>query len=43
LPFLLPDRTETLLDKPEDAQAWMGNKIWKPQVKKVGVEKLEEV
>ena len=30
------------IDKPESAPAWMGDKIWKPQVKKVGIEKLEE-
>ena len=29
------------IDKPKSAPAWMGDKIWKPQVKKVGVEKLE--
>ena len=29
------------IDKPESAPAWMGDKIWKPQVKKVGIEKLE--
>jgi hypothetical protein len=28
--------------KPEDAPAWMPAKIWKPMVKKVGMEKLEE-
>ena len=26
---------------PKGAPAWMGDKIWKPQVKKVGIEKLE--
>jgi predicted nuclease of restriction endonuclease-like (RecB) superfamily len=31
------------VDKPKGAPAWMGDKIWKPQVKKVGIEKLEEV
>ena len=31
------------IDKPESAPAWMGDKIWKPQVKKVGIETLEEV
>jgi hypothetical protein len=29
------------VDKPKGAPAWMPNKIWKPQVKKVGTEKLE--
>ncbi|HPT36656.1 MAG TPA: non-histone chromosomal MC1 family protein [Methanothrix sp.] len=29
------------VDKPKDGPAWMHDKIWKPQVKKVGVEKLE--
>jgi hypothetical protein len=28
-------------DKPKGAPAWMGDKIWKPKVKKVGIEKLE--
>jgi hypothetical protein len=31
------------IDKPESAPAWMGDKIWKPKVKKEGVEKLEEL
>jgi hypothetical protein len=31
------------IDKPKGAPAWMGDKIWKPQVKKVGIETLEEV
>ena len=31
------------VDKPKSAPAWMPDKIWKPIVKKVGVEKLEEV
>jgi hypothetical protein len=31
------------VDKPKGAPAWMSDKIWKPMVKKVGVEKLEEV
>ena len=31
------------VDKPKGAPAWMPDKIWKPMVKKVGVEKLEEV
>src|SRR5512137_2516775 len=29
--------------KPKSAPAWMPDKIWKPHVKKVGVEKLEEL
>jgi hypothetical protein len=29
------------VDKPKGAPAWMGDKIWKPNVKKVGTEKLE--
>jgi hypothetical protein len=32
-------RTE--VKKPKGAPAWMPDKIWKPSVKKVGVEKLE--
>jgi hypothetical protein len=31
------------VDKPASAPAWMPDKIWKPKVKKVGIEKLEEV
>jgi len=27
--------------KPAGAPAWMPEKIWKPKVKKIGVEKLE--
>ena len=30
------------INKPESAPAWMGDKIWKPQVKKVGIEKIED-
>jgi hypothetical protein len=30
------------VDKPTGAPAWMGDMIWKPMVKKVGVETLEE-
>ena len=30
------------VDKPKGAPAWMPDKIWKPMVKKVGVEKLQE-
>ena len=29
------------VDKPKNAPAWMPDKIWKPVVKKVGIEKLE--
>ena len=29
------------VDKPKGAPAWMPDKIWKPNVKKVGIEKLE--
>ena len=29
------------VDKPKNGPAWMPDKIWKPLVKKVGVEKLE--
>ena len=29
------------VDKPKGAPAWMPAKIWKPKVKKVGVEKLD--
>jgi hypothetical protein len=29
--------------KPAGAPAWMPAKIWKPMVKKVGTEKLEEL
>ena len=31
------------VDKPKNAPAWMPDKIWKPVVKKVGIETLEEV
>ena len=31
------------VDKPEGAPAWMGDKAWKQQVKKVGIDTLEEV
>ena len=31
------------VDKPKGAPAWMPDKIWKPKVKKVGTEKLEEL
>jgi hypothetical protein len=29
------------VDKPKGAPAWMPDKIWKPKVKKVGIENLE--
>jgi hypothetical protein len=29
--------------KPKGAPAWMPDKIWRPKVKKVGVEKLETI
>ncbi len=29
------------VDKPKGAPAWMPEKIWKPMVKKIGIEKLE--
>ncbi len=29
--------------KPSNAPNWMPEKIWKPSVKKVGIEKLEEL
>ncbi len=31
------------VDKPKNAPTWMTDKIWKPQVKKVGIEKLEDI
>ena len=31
------------VDKPKSAPAWMPDKIWKPQVKKIGTEKLMEL
>ena len=31
------------VDKPKSAPAWMPDKIWKPVVKKVGTETLEEL
>ena len=30
------------VDKPKGAPAWMPAKIWKPRVKKVGIENLEK-
>lgn len=32
-----------LVDKPANAPEWMPERIWKPNVKKIGIEKLEEV
>ena len=29
--------------KPKNAPAWMPDKIWKPTVKKIGIEKLEKI
>jgi hypothetical protein len=29
------------VDKPKGAPAWMPDKIWKPEVRKKGIEKLE--
>ncbi len=31
------------VDKPKGGPAWMPDKIWKPQAKKVGTEKLMEI
>jgi hypothetical protein len=31
------------VDKPKGAPAWMPDKIWKPKVKKVDIDKLDEV
>jgi hypothetical protein len=31
------------VDKPKNAPAWMKDKIWNPKVKKVGMEKLEDL
>lgn len=31
------------IDKPANAPAWMPDKVWQPIVKKVGIEKLEEL
>jgi hypothetical protein len=31
------------VSKPKGAPAWMPDKIWKPKVKKVGIEKLYEI
>jgi hypothetical protein len=31
------------LKKPKNAPAWMPDKIWKPNVKKVGIEKVGEL
>lgn len=35
-------REQKQVKKPKGAPAWMPDKIWKPIVKKVGVEKLEK-
>jgi hypothetical protein len=32
-----------LIKRPKKAPAWMPKKIWKPTVKKMGIEKLEEI
>lgn len=31
------------VDKPASAPAWMPDKIWKPKVKKIGIETLMEL
>ena len=31
------------MDKPKGAPDWMPDKIWKPNVKKMGIKKLEEL
>jgi hypothetical protein len=31
------------VDKPANAPAWMSDKVWKPNVKKVGIEVLEDI
>ncbi len=31
------------VEKPDNAPAWMHKKIWKPTVKKIGVENLEKI
>jgi hypothetical protein len=31
------------VDKPDSAPGWMPDRVWKPIVKKVGIEKLEEL
>jgi hypothetical protein len=31
------------VNKPKNSPAWLPAKVWKPNVKKVGVEKLEEI
>ena len=35
--------TRVQVDKPKGAPVWMPDKIWKPMVKKVGTETLEEL
>ncbi|OPY49856.1 MAG: Chromosomal protein MC1c [Methanosaeta sp. PtaU1.Bin112] len=32
-----------LIQRPKKAPAWMPKKIWKPSVKKIGIQKLEEI
>jgi hypothetical protein len=32
-----------LIQRPKKAPAWMPKKIWKPIVKKIGIQKLEEI
>jgi hypothetical protein len=32
-----------LVKKPSNAPDWMPNEIWKPNVKKVGIEKLDKI
>ncbi len=31
------------VDKPSKAPSWMPGKIWKPSVKKIGIEKIEDL
>ena len=40
---LRPEPVRLLLQLTCFGAAWIGDKIWKPQVKKVGIETLEEV
>lgn len=35
--------TRRQVPKPANAPAWMPATIWKPSVKKIGIEKLEEI
>ena len=39
--IFIGERKQT--QKPKNAPSWMPNKIWKPNVKKVSIEKLEEI